>query len=154
MFSCKGNEVRILSKILGSGEFVCRIRKEYDKLYDKYMAMSNHITELRKLIKDSNLAKTDEERKELEVQVAVLSKTRRTLMNQQVLEFMTNAGLLPNYAFPESGVTLDATIIHRPPLDDKSAKCKIEEISIQRSASLLHLESLPLAIIFMHRNIA
>lgn len=124
-----------LSKILGSGEFIGRIRKEFDKLYDKYMAMSNHITELRKLIKDSNLAKTDEERKEMEVQVAVLSKTRRALMNQQVLEFMTNAGLLPNYAFPESGVTLDATIIHRPPMDEKSAKYKIEEISIQRSAS-------------------
>lgn len=124
-----------LSKILGTGEFINRIRKEFDKLYDKYMAMSNRITELRKFIKDSNFASSDEERKNLEVQVAVLGKTRRTLMNQQVLEFMTNAGLLPNYAFPESGVTLDATIIHRPHMDDKAAKYKIEEISIQRSAS-------------------
>ena len=124
-----------LSKILGTGEFVTGIRKEFDKLYDKYMSMSNRINDLRKRINDSNLAKTDEERKELEIQVAVLSKTRRTLMNQQLLEFMTNAGLLPNYAFPESGVTLDATIIHHPPLDDKSAKYKIEELSVQRSAS-------------------
>jgi DEAD/DEAH box helicase domain-containing protein len=132
-----------LSKILGTGEFINRIRKEFDKLYDKYMAMSNRITELRKFIKDSNFASSDEERKNLEVQVAVLGKTRRTLMNQQVLEFLTNTGLLPNYAFPESGVTLDATIIHRPHMDDKAAKYKIEEISIQRSASFALREFAP-----------
>lgn len=124
-----------LSKMLRSGDFRNRIIKEFDKLYDKFMAMSGRIQELKDYIKESGLGETDEERRTLETQVGVLSKTRRALMNQQVLEFMTNAGLLPNYAFPETGVTLDATIIHHPPVTDKGAKYRIEELSIQRSAS-------------------
>lgn len=124
-----------LSKMLRNGEFINRIRKEFDKLYNNFMGMTDRIRDTRQTIKDSGLGETDEERKDLEMQVKVLLKTRRTLMNQQVLEFMTNAGLLPNYAFPEQGVNLSATIVHRPPTKEKGAKYKIEEIAVQRSAS-------------------
>jgi DEAD/DEAH box helicase domain-containing protein len=37
-----------------------------------------------------------------------------------VVEFMTNAGLLPNYAFPETGVKLTATIFSKKALGDEA----------------------------------
>jgi len=129
------NALDDLSKMLRSGEFINRIKKEFDKLYNQYIGMSDRIRDTRQTIKDSGLGESDDERRDLELQLKVLQKTRRTLMNQQVLEFMTNAGLLPNYAFPEQGVNLSATIVHRPPVKDKGAKYKIEEIAVQRSAS-------------------
>ncbi len=121
-----------LVQMLCSGEFINRVRKEFDKIYTKYMGLSNRIRDTREIIYNSGLGESDEERHNLEIQLKVLLKTRRGLMNQQVLEFMTNAGLLPNYAFPESGVNLAATIIHRP---KEGEKYTIEELEIQRSAS-------------------
>lgn len=121
-----------LAQMLRSGDFINRIRKEFDKIYAKYMGLSSRIRDTREQIQHGGFGETDEERHNLEIQLKVLQKTRRGLMNQQVLEFMTNAGLLPNYAFPESGVNLAATIIHRPKEGDKYT---IEELEIQRSAS-------------------
>ncbi len=47
----------------------------------------------------------------LEKERAGLGQRIQQLNNEQLLEAMTNAGLLPNYAFPEEGVSL-TTIIH------------------------------------------
>jgi len=124
-----------LSSMLRDGMFVNLIKKEFKKLYNTFMGMTERINDISQTIKSSGWAETDEERIELELQKSILFKTRRTLVNQQVLEFMTNSGLLPNYAFPEQGVTLDATIIHRPPVNDKQSKYIIQEIEVQRSAS-------------------
>lgn len=47
----------------------------------------------------------------LEKERAGLTECIRQLNNEYLLEALTNAGLLPNYAFPEEGVAL-TTIIH------------------------------------------
>ena len=53
-----------------------------------------------------------------------------------VLEFMTDEGLLPNYAFPETGVTLSASILGSVPKgEDPGKQAEIKEFEIVRPAS-------------------
>ena len=65
-----------------------------------------------------------------------LKQQESKMQNEQVIEFMTNSGLLPNYAFPETGVTLKASVyIHPADREDNSKKSEIKEIELQRPAS-------------------
>ena len=71
-------------------------------------AITGQLKRLRKRPEDEQtLAEIDL----LEKERAGLGQRIQQLNNQQLLEAMTNAGLLPNYAFPEEGVSL-TTIIH------------------------------------------
>ena len=67
--------------------------------------------ELKRLKKRPEDEQTLTEIDELEKERAGLGQRIQQLNNEQLLEAMTNAGLLPNYAFPEEGVSL-TTIIH------------------------------------------
>ena len=52
----------------------------------------------------------DEALRELRQEKSALQELVRSLRERNVLEFLTNEGLLPNYAFPEQGVTLRSII--------------------------------------------
>ncbi|MBK5938332.1 DEAD/DEAH box helicase [Halochromatium roseum] len=67
--------------------------------------------ELKRLKKRPEDEQTLAEIDALEKERAGLGQRIQQLNNEQLLEAMTNAGLLPNYAFPEEGVSL-TTIIH------------------------------------------
>jgi len=67
--------------------------------------------ELRRLRKRPQDEQTEKEIEILEKERAALGQRIQQLNNEHLLEAMTNAGLLPNYAFPEEGVSL-TTIIH------------------------------------------
>jgi DEAD/DEAH box helicase domain-containing protein len=45
--------------------------------------------------------------------------TNRKVKGLSVIEYMTNAGLLPNYAFPETGVKLEASVYSSQEKEDK-----------------------------------
>lgn len=62
-------------------------------------------------IKKLNLGKEDPERKELESEAKNLSGIIYGIKKRNTLEFLTNIGALPNYAFPETGVTLLAKVL-------------------------------------------
>ncbi|BBG66226.1 helicase, C-terminal:type III restriction enzyme, res subunit:DEAD/DEAH box helicase, N-terminal [Hydrogenimonas sp.] len=51
-----------------------------------------------------------EELQKLESELTGLRSVRRMINKKETFEFFTNEGLLPNYAFPESGVTLKSII--------------------------------------------
>ncbi|MDP3912171.1 MAG: DEAD/DEAH box helicase [Bacteroidota bacterium] len=53
----------------------------------------------------------DEERRVLEAEKKALWGLKRLLDKRSILEHLTNIGLLPNYAFPETGVTLNARVM-------------------------------------------
>ena len=58
------------------------------------------------------------------------------MKEEPVVEFMTNAGLLPNYAFPETGVKLLATIFSRKALGDEGDNTPDpESLELVRQAS-------------------
>jgi DEAD/DEAH box helicase domain-containing protein len=87
--------------------FYLRLMSVFKKLKEEYKFISQTIKELDAAIK---LLPNDEERKSLEVEKKSLWGLKRLLDKRSVLEHLTNVGLLPNYAFPETGVTLNASV--------------------------------------------
>ncbi len=57
-------------------------------------------------IREQKLGKEDETYRQLMREKSMLSNLLKKTEKRSVLEHMTNMGLLPNYAFPETGVTL------------------------------------------------
>jgi len=55
------------------------------------------------------------EQKELQNEKAALTKLLKSISERDTLQFLTDEGLLPNYAFPEQGVLLHSVIVR----DDK-----------------------------------
>ena len=66
--------------------------------------------EIEEYIQEKGLGKEDDERKQLELEQKSLWQLKKTLELRQVIEHLTNEGILPNYAFPETGVTLSAHV--------------------------------------------
>jgi DEAD/DEAH box helicase domain-containing protein len=76
-------------------------------LKDEYTYITQTIGEIDAAIK---LLPNDDERKGLESEKKALWGLKRLLDKRSILEHLTNVGLLPNYAFPETGVTLNAWV--------------------------------------------
>jgi DEAD/DEAH box helicase domain-containing protein len=87
--------------------FYLRLKAVFTKLKDEYKYITQTIKEIDTAIK---LLPNDEERKGLESEKKALWGLRRLLDKRSILEHLTNVGLLPNYAFPETGVTLNAWV--------------------------------------------
>lgn len=49
----------------------------------------------------------------------------------RIVEFLTDQGILPNYAFPETGIALNASISYKKPEEDQWS---VETLSLMRSA--------------------
>jgi len=88
--------------------FYLRLKSVFAKLKEEYKFIAQSIKEIDAAIK---LLPNDEERKGLESEKKALWGLKRLLDKRSILEHLTNVGLLPNYAFPETGVTLNASII-------------------------------------------
>ena len=77
---------------------------------EEWRSVSAQLTAIQKEIKSKDLAETDDRRISLVLAKRNLTGSRNRLRKRQVLEHLTNFGLLPNYAFPQTGVTLDAQV--------------------------------------------
>ena len=96
-----------------------RLKTYHDELLSK-------ITAIKAEIKERNLGDNDPECKSLKEQRKLLASQFNKLRKRQVLEFMTDEGILPNYAFPETGVKLNASILGNIP---KGEDTKLPDIS-------------------------
>ena len=96
--------------------FYLRLKGVFAKLKEEYHFISNNIKEIDTAIK---LLPHDEERKGLEDEKKTIWGLKKMLDKRSILEHLTNIGLLPNYAFPETGVTLNAWV--------KSSKAKASD---------------------------
>lgn len=90
--------------------FYLRIKNAFSKLKNEYINIHEKRKDIDKIIKADNLPETDEERKVLEGEKRALWGLKRLLDKRSILEHFTNIGFLPNYAFPETGVTLNAWV--------------------------------------------
>lgn len=99
-----------LRAVLVDNSFYGRIKSVFDKLKREYEYIHEKRKEIDNIIKSNNLPETDEERKILEGEKKALWGLKRLIDKRSVLEHLTNVGLLPNYAFPETGVTLNAWV--------------------------------------------
>lgn len=102
-----GKVLEDLKSYLLEEGFYLRLKTVFTKLKEEYRYIFNNLKEIDAVIK---LLPNDEERKELEAEKKALWGLKRMLDKRSVLEHLTNIGLLPNYAFPETGVTLNAWV--------------------------------------------
>jgi DEAD/DEAH box helicase domain-containing protein len=99
-----------LKSFLSEDTFYERIKSVFKKVKEELISIQKKRKDIDEIIKKNNLPETDEERKLLEVDKKALSGLRKIIEKRAILEHMTNVGLLPNYAFPETGVTLNAWV--------------------------------------------
>jgi DEAD/DEAH box helicase domain-containing protein len=83
----------------------------FENLGKEILDIQEKRQEVLKRIKESNLGNGDPERLELETEARNLNGIIKSIRNRNTLEYLTNIGALPNYAFPETGVTLLAKVI-------------------------------------------
>lgn len=104
-----------LKEIIEVGQFSDWLFQPFYSLKDRFKEIENQRIAITEYINERNLAAADPERISLEENKKSLYKTRKKLEQQQVLEFMTYSGLLPNYAFPDQGVSFSGRIFQPVP---------------------------------------
>ena len=101
-----------------------RILKRLAEVVNDRKALRNEVEVLRNRIRTLERAPSDEatdsEIKGIKSERAGLQKLLKDLNERNTFRFFTDEGLLPNYAFPEQGVTLNSVIFrHSGPGDDE-----------------------------------
>jgi|GEM_PF-360571 DEAD/DEAH box helicase domain-containing protein len=92
--------------------------------------------------------KTDPQYKRYEDEEKSLRAALKKLRDRQTLEHMTNFGLLPNYAFPETGVTMTAEITTRRRQPDGTTVFEPTMVEATRSAKSAIREMVPGAVFY------
>lgn len=132
----KGNgtgEIPMHIKILDAFE---GLRKQQNALKGSVKALGEMIKDLKAKPRDPSF---DEEIKELQREEEAISEVLREIERKNVFNFLSDEGLLPNYAFPEAGIILRAVLYRKEGGEDgdekkkKSAEKMVYEYS--RSAS-------------------
>jgi DEAD/DEAH box helicase domain-containing protein len=96
------------------------LTQERKRLRSRIDNLKRHIDRLEKLPQDEA---TQAELHEAQQERSGLQGILRTINGRETLNFFTDEGLIPNYAFPEAGVTLRSVIYRRraQPIDGDSA---------------------------------
>ena len=92
------------------GSFQQRMVRVFEELKQELHFIKNKEQDIDTFIRENNLGKDDQERIELVSEQKSLRSFRKSIENKLTLEYLTNEGILPNYAFPETGVTLKAQV--------------------------------------------
>ena len=85
---------------------------------------------------DAELAQMKAERKGLRALIDSIN-------SKATLNFLTDEGLIPNYAFPEEGVTLRSIILRKAEADDEDSKTRKQEFEHVRPAEAAITELAP-----------
>ena len=86
------------------------LRKQQDALRQSVESLKDMIKELESKPKDSSY---DEEIKDLKSEEAALLSVLQELGKKNIFNFLSDEGLLPNYAFPEAGIILRAVLYRK-----------------------------------------
>ena len=131
-----------------------KILESFQSLKLQRDALTDSIKQLNKLIKEYENkpqdSSYDQEIKELRGEKNALASVVRNINNKDVFNFLSDEGLLPNYAFPEAGIILKAILYRKEDHDQKEdtgdKKKKYEKMVYEynRSASSAISEFAPL----------
>lgn len=94
------------------------LKKQRDSLSESIKQLKSMVKELESKPKDSSY---EDEIKELKAEQAALLNVLRELNHKNVFNFLSDEGLLPNYAFPESGVVLKAVLYRKEETNTEDA---------------------------------
>jgi DEAD/DEAH box helicase domain-containing protein len=95
------------------GRLYTSIVQEFQDVKEEVKALRVKQKQIKKQLDEGNLAINDEERELLDREHKNMWGAIKSIVKRSVLEHLTNEGLLPNYAFPETGVTLNAQVRNR-----------------------------------------
>lgn len=94
-----------------------KVYEAFASLKQQKSALASNIKQLQQLIKELKARPQDssyeQEIKELKSERAALVNVVRSLSNKDVFNFLSDEGLLPNYAFPEAGIVLKAVLYRK-----------------------------------------
>ena len=121
------NQSPMYRKIIESFEI---IKEERSSLKSNIKALDAMIKELQEKPQDSSF---DEQIKELNAEKAALHSVINEINNKNVFNFLSDEGLLPNYAFPESGIILRALLYRKEEQEGTTSKAKYEKRSYEYS---------------------
>ncbi len=105
-----------------------RIKKTFGDLKEELVNLRKKLKDINDDIKTRHLDVNDPEYLELRREHRNIVTTIGMIRKRQVVEHMINEGLLPNYAFPETGVTLKSQVSRRKHDDPKSYRVKSFEV--------------------------
>jgi len=109
------------------------LKKQKDALSQSIKQLNTMVKELEAKPKDSSY---DEEIKELKAEQAALINVVKEINKKDVFNFLSDEGLLPNYAFPESGIVLKAILYRKEDeAEDPAAKKKYKKSVYEYSRS-------------------
>jgi DEAD/DEAH box helicase domain-containing protein len=132
-----------LSSYLRQGHLSRRIDQCFRTLVEDRQALSRQGEAMQKERDSGKYGKEDEAYKEYSRQQRSLIAARRKVDERQTLEQMTNFGLLPNYAFPETGVTMRGEVVSMIPQEDGPPEFRPTPIETVRSAQAALRELVP-----------
>ncbi|MDR0949378.1 MAG: helicase, partial [Lachnospiraceae bacterium] len=118
-----------------------KVLEAFDSLKKQKDALTESIKQLKKLIKDLERKPKDSaydaEIKELNAERTALANVVRSMSSKDVFKFLSDEGLLPNYAFPESGIILKAVLYRKEDAmgDAEQAKSRYEKMVYEYSRS-------------------
>lgn len=137
------------------GSLGWRILNRLNELKDERASLKKRIDNLKKQIDQLQIQPEDEERdlrlKACRDERAGLMALIQRINRRLTLNFFTDEGLLPNYAFPEEGVTLKSVILRRKELREQRdegaegsrGRYETESLDFQRSAEAALSELAP-----------
>ena len=116
---------------------LARRRKKRDDLQRRTERLRVQKDEL----KERPLAKKQKEEEEQQInrELRALAKIKMQIGRQDTFNFLTNEGLLPNYAFPEAGVELQSVLYSFYQKDGRQGKIWAEEFARSGPAAIREL---------------
>lgn len=123
-----------LATSLHTDDWYRDIRQVFVGLKKELQDLMDRSADIDTTIRERQLAKTDPEYDELMQEKRSIIGLKKIIGRRSPLEHMTNRGLLPNYAFPETGVKLQASI-RAFSAKESSAEPFNEEFEIVRDAA-------------------
>ena len=123
-----------LFETLGDGTFYNRLINEFALLADRLHHLGKELEEYD--AQKKHIQANDPALKQIEMLISAIKKQYGQIMEESMIEYMTNAGLLPNYAFPETGVKLQANIYSSREKEDKEGNvAEPKTFELTRAAS-------------------
>lgn len=122
-----------LHNYLLSDSFYQNHNKIFRNLKNEIADITQKQQDIDNRIKELGLGENDNEKILLKDEKKNLGQIIRSIKNRSTLEHLTNVGALPNYAFPETGVTLQAVVMGNKVEESKKLP-QVKDFEIVRPA--------------------
>lgn len=115
----KENVFSEIQSSLNSGSFYEAFIQIFKRLQIDLQKLDEKRKDINSQIRALNLAKKDPLYEEFIKEKRNITTFKNEIYRRNILEHLTNCGILPNYAFPETGVTLNARLMSSATVKDQ-----------------------------------